>query len=288
MVDYTSTGSGNWSSSSTWNPTGVPGNGDTVTIQPDHIVVFDVDQSSLATGLTSLRIDGTLTFKKDTRTYLKVAGDITGTGKLEIGTRSEPIQRSASPTTPTATVYLNGNYYIRTNTLEAVGWTPSTHRTVLAANAAAGTNQVILEDDMDLQAGDKIIIGAKSCDGPFHSGTETAQGLFTVQSYSRDTRTATLTGNLAYDRAAGDFVAYYDQTVQVLKTTATPTILHNSVYMRGVFSNAGFTSGGLYNRPLDPSGVLVENSTFYGQHGLIILPVSRLSSGRGKMRNISF
>jgi len=289
MTTYTSAQSGSWSSSSTWNPTGVPGNGDTVTIQSGHIVVFDADQSSLATGLASLKIDGTLTFKKDTRTYLKVAGDITGTGKLEIGTRSDPIQRSASPTTPTATVYLNGNYYaIRTNTLEAVGWTPSTHRTVLAANAAAGTNQVVLEEDMDLQAGDKIIIGARSCDGPFNSGAESAQGLFTVQSYNRDTRTVTLTGNLGYAREAGDFVSYYDQTVQVLKTSATGTVRPNSVYMEGVFSNTSFTSAGMVNRPLDPSGVLMENSTLHGQYGRIMLPVSRLSAGRGKMRNISF
>ena len=288
MVDYTSTGSGNWSSDSTWNPTGVPGNGDTVTIQSDHIVVFDADQSSLTTGLASLTIHGTLTFKKDTRTYLKVAGDITGTGKLEIGTRSDPIHRSASHAAPTATVYLNGNYTIQTDTLEAVGWTPSTHRTILAANAPAGTNQVVLEEDMDLQAGDKIIIGAKSCNGQFSGGTESAQGLFTVQSYNRDTRTVTLTGNLGYAREAGDFVTYYDQTVQLLKTLATPTFLPNFVYMKGVFSNASFMSVGRYNRPLDPSGVLVENSTFHGQHGYIILPTSRLSSGRGKMRNISF
>lgn len=41
MVAYTSTGSGNWSSDSTWNPTGVPGNGDTVTIQSDHNHIHD-------------------------------------------------------------------------------------------------------------------------------------------------------------------------------------------------------------------------------------------------------
>src|SRR5690606_26634438 len=150
MTTYTSAQSGSWSSSSTWNPTGVPADGDTVTIQPGHIVVFDADHSNFTNGLSGLTINGTLSFARTSPTYLKVNAVVTGEGKLEVGTRANPIARPATPTSPMATIHLNGPYSLSTETVEIAGWTPDVHRTRLAADAASGATQIILEDDMGL------------------------------------------------------------------------------------------------------------------------------------------
>src|SRR5690606_7827716 len=88
--------------------------------------------------------------------------------------------------------------------------------------------------------GDKIVIGAKSCNGPFNSGTEPSAGLFTVQSYDASTKTVTLSSGLGYPRVAGDFVAYYDQTIRI--RTSGNFLFQNlkNLYVKGAVLNAGF------------------------------------------------
>ncbi len=285
MTTYTSAQSGSWSSSSTWNPTGVPGNGDTVTIQPDHIVVFDVDQSSLATGLSGLTINGTLSFARTSTTYLKVKSTVTGDGKLEVGTRANPISRPAAPTSPMATLHLNG--YLSLDTVEIAGWTPDVHRTRLAADAASGATQIVLEDDMGLQQGDKIVIGARSCNRPFNTSTEPNEGLFTVQSYDASTKTVTLSSGLGYPRVAGDFVTYYDQTVRI--STSQRVLFQDlkNLYLKGAVLNAGFAN--IPESQMKPiyHPILAEKATIDGT-GKTHLPLPYTPGGRGVLQSMTF
>jgi len=287
MTTYTSAQSGSWSSSSTWSPTGVPSDGDTVTIQPDHIVVFDANQSSFTNGLSGLTIHGTLSFARTSPTYLKVKATVTGDGKLEVGTRANPISRPAAPTSPMATLHLNGPYYLSLDTAEIAGWTPDVHRTRLAADAASGATQIILEDDMGLQQGDKIVIGAKSCNGPFNTSTEPAQGLFTVQSYDASTKTVTLSSGLGYPRVAGDFVAYYDQTVRI--STSASVLFQNlkNLYVEGAVLNAGFAnvSDSIMKPIYHP--ILAEKATIDGStKGDLPLPYT--PEGRDVLQSMTF
>lgn len=205
MASYTATQDGLWSQASTWGGSGVPGNGDTVTIPSGITVTFDVDQSGFASGLSGLNVNGTLKWKTDTETYLKMASNvnISGTGTLQVGEESNPIQRPPSGSSTRATIKLQGTGKITVPNLLCYGWDERLNRTTLAANASAGATQVVLSEDMNLQAGDKILIGAGTVNDYM---TESAKGVYTVSSYDKSTRTVTLTGALGHGRLAGDYV----------------------------------------------------------------------------------
>ncbi len=88
MATITSNASGDWGTGSTWIGGVVPVNGDDVIIASGHIVRMNISQSGFTNGLASLVINGTLRFKSTTVTYLKMNGNITGTGKLYVLTKS--------------------------------------------------------------------------------------------------------------------------------------------------------------------------------------------------------
>ncbi len=68
----TSAGSGNWGTSSTWLPSGVPAAGDDVIIAAGHNVSINVTTGALS----SLTVTGTLRFNSTTDRILNVAGNI--------------------------------------------------------------------------------------------------------------------------------------------------------------------------------------------------------------------
>lgn len=213
MASYTATQDGLWSQASTWGGSGVPGNGDTVTIPAGRTVTFDVDQSSFASGLAGLTVDGVLSWKTDTVTYLKMATDINigGTGTLQVGRPDNRIQRPAQGSQVRATIKLQGsNSKITTPNIYAYGWDERLNRTTLASGASDGATQVVLTDDLNLQAGDQILIGAGTVNDYM---TESAKGVYTVSSYDQSTRTVTLTGALGHGRLAGDYVGVYNRTI---------------------------------------------------------------------------
>jgi hypothetical protein len=73
-VTKTSTGSGNWSSSSTWSPSGVPANGDDVIIATGNTVTINVTTNNVA----SITITGTLTIGNNgTNRTVTVTGNVT-------------------------------------------------------------------------------------------------------------------------------------------------------------------------------------------------------------------
>ena len=220
MTTYTSAGDGLWSSSSTWSPSGVPGNGDTVTIQQGHTVTFDVDQSSFTTGLAGLTINGILKFKEDTITCLKMASNVSvtlsSTGQFLCGTEDSPIQRPPSGSAYRASIILQGTGQIvgtANSTIKLIGWAKDKNGTSLAADASAGANTLVFEDDLDLQPGDQIVVGAGSQNGPL---TESNVGIYTISAYNNNTKTATVTPNLGHARLAGDYVAWHSRTINIV------------------------------------------------------------------------
>jgi len=111
MTTVTSVASGNWETTTTWDTGTVPVNGDTVVISAGHTVIFDADQSTFASGLAGLTVNGTLEFITDgTVTYLKMAGHISGTGDFYCGTENTPIPAPTTSEPVVATICFNGNY----------------------------------------------------------------------------------------------------------------------------------------------------------------------------------
>jgi len=265
MATITSVKSGNWSDPSTWDSNSVPANGDTVTIPAGRTVTFDVDQSSFASGLAGLTVDGVLSWKTDTVTYLKMATDINigGTGTLQVGRPDNRIQRPAQGSQVRATIKLQGsNSKITTPNIYAYGWDERLNRTTLAANASAGATQVVLSEDMNLQAGDQILIGAGTVNDYM---TESAKGVYTVSSYDKSTRTVTLTGALGHGRLAGDYVGVYNRTIFFDTVRNLSFESHTPGYYRfegaTIRNSIGWTS--TLNMPL-ADGVLADKCTVIG------------------------
>lgn len=269
MVSYTATQDGLWSQASTWGGSGVPGNGDTVTIPAGRTVTFDVDQSSFASGLAGLTVDGVLSWKTDTVTYLKMATDIKigGTGTLQVGRPDNRIQRPAQGSQVRATIKLQGTSTITTPNIYAYGWDERLNRTTLAANASAGATQLVLSDDMGLQPGDQILVGAGSVNGFM---TETNKGIYTVSSYDPETRTVTLSSSIGHSRVNGDYVAPFNRTIN-FETVRNPSF---ESYTPGYYRFEGamiiYSIGGVstQNIPLD-DGILADKCTVigWGMHG---------------------
>ncbi len=272
MASITSVKSGNWSDPSTWDSNSVPANGDTVTIPAGRTVTFDVDQSSFASGLAGLTVDGVLSWKTDTVTYLKMATDINigGTGTLQVGRPDNRIQRPAQGSQVRATIKLQGsNSKITTPNIYAYGWDERLNRTTLAANASAGATQVVLSEDMNLQAGDQILIGAGTVNDYM---TESAKGVYTVSSYDKSTRTVTLTGALGHGRLAGDYVGVYNRTIFFDTVRDSSFESHTPGYYRFEGATIRNSIGWTYtlNMPL-ADGVLADKCTvirsgMYGGH----------------------
>lgn len=265
MASYTATQDGLWSQASTWGGSGVPGNGDTVTIPAGRTVTFDVDQSSFASGLAGLTVDGVLSWKTDTVTYLKMATDINigGTGTLQVGRPDNRIQRPAQGSQVRATIKLQGsNSKITTPNIYAYGWDERLNRTTLAANASAGATQVVLSEDMNLQAGDQILVGAGSVNDYL---TETNKGIYTVSSYDPGTKTVTLSSSIGHSRVNGDYVAPFNRTIN-FETVRNPSFeSYTPGYYRFegamIMGSIGTTS--TQNIPLN-DGVLADKCTVRG------------------------
>lgn len=248
MASFTSSQSGLWSSASTWGDVGVPGDGDTVTIASGHTVTFDVDQSSFASGLAGLTINGTLKFKEDSVTCLKMASNISimVNGSLICGDENSPIQRPPVGSSTRTKIILQGTNVstkiigASNATIKFVGWTPIRNRTKLAANADSGSNQIILEDSLSLQSGDEILIGAGSINGGL---TESRYGIYTVSDVSSDGKTITLSQNLGHSRLSGDYVAWYSRPIDIQRKASGHTISTGGAYLTicGVKINKSIT-----------------------------------------------
>jgi hypothetical protein len=235
MATRTSVGTGLWSAAGTWDGA-VPVNGDTVIIAVGHTVTFDVSQSGFANGLAALTINGILSFKPDSDTYLKMNGNLTGTGELWVGTEANPITRQTAGSEYRAMVMFNASSTIELPTIKMYGWHPTIENTTLLLNASAGQPVMVLKDDIGLQAGDIIWVQDSTVYTP---SAESSKGIYTVQSYNSATRTVTLTGNLETRRFKGDELLIYNRPIKFTRSSGTTALYstagpHSNLTLVGV------------------------------------------------------
>jgi len=124
-ANYTSTVNGNWSSSSTWSPSGVPGSTDTVTIA--NTVTLDANES-----VYSITINSSKTLTVSSSNTLTVYGNFTDNGTFTYstgtvtfaGSVNETIGGSSTisfynlttyPSASTDTVFINKAIYVNNN-----------------------------------------------------------------------------------------------------------------------------------------------------------------------------
>lgn len=257
MGIVTSKQSGLWSDVNTWDTGIVPVNGDTVTIVSGHTVTFDVDQSSFANGLALLTINGVLNFKVDVITYLKMNGNIAGTGTLQVGnSESDPIQRPPVGTEARCQIILASTAYITVPNVIMFGWHPDKEYTQLSGDVALNGTQLILNEDLEIQQGDLILISSGTEDG---QSKESNLGTYTVSSYDSATKTVTLTSGVQTARLKDDYVAIYSRPIKLsrisgnkaLITSDLPVIELEGVRITGcyVVSNPNYVllyNGGVY------------------------------------------
>lgn len=296
MATITSAKSGNWGTTSTWVGGVVPTNGDSAIIAEGHQVMFNVDQSGFANGLTGLTINGILYWNNAGVTCLKMNGNITGTGRLYVagmwemnpatdgytpvpgypnvwrdygiakietlaGARFTPvdsmgevnetpnsiyqvreegslvtywndadpvnryftgINRPPSGSEYRAYILFNSTGTINVPHIQMYGEYPEKEYTQLSADASAGQNQIVLQEDIDLQAGDLVIIDSGVVYGAL---TETEAGVYTIQSYDSNTKILTLTGNLGTNRLSGDYCAILNKPIKIKRSSGTGALI---------------------------------------------------------------
>lgn len=196
----------------------------------------------------------------------------------------EPINRPAAGSeyrnyilfNSTGTIAMTGTPIIR-----AYGWYPEREWTQLAADAAAGQNQIVLKHDYEIQQGDKLIIGS----GTENIGAiaETAKGLYTVSAYDSGTKTVTLTANLGTNRLLGDYVALASAPIKKARTSGVNAIITsviNNVHFIGccfstkiesTSTTQGYPTGWMFKHSKFPSyipgglnEVIFSDCCFYG------------------------
>lgn len=218
MAAYTSVMDGDWSNAATWGGGGVPGDGDTATI--DHNVKIDGDITvGTATGATTdaIRIEhnaklywenppaGDYTLTLRGRIY--IAQIAPAQGEFEIGTQASPIpaNRTAIVEWDGAHGYKNYNGGILTiNGYPAYHMaSESSHFAELTANAAAGAGVTLtLDKDVDWEVGDTIWI---STGGTTNAPTNNEKTTIATK-VSANEYTANLANNHFGNATEGDVV----------------------------------------------------------------------------------
>lgn len=281
VINSNGTGGGNYGAPSTWAGGVVPGNMDEAVIQATDDVLFvneddtaGIDQSGLANGVI-YTVNGNLRFSTAPNrvSYLKhySTKNFAGTGWLYIGNSLEdPIPRSSS-----VTVYLTtGDFGIVLTHFRAYGYFFADRQfTTLSAGYAIGATEIVLSQDLDLQANDQIAIGSSNCTG----GMTTAQMVYTVQAYNAGTKTVTLTGGLAgYARASGDYVMIISRNINMLRQSNQNSYLmgtHDAI-MYGVRWGNGTVAFRAYSGGSTTYSPLIAYCTGYGNASYVGIAVN--------------
>lgn len=162
-VSFRAVENGNWLDRTTWEDSKIPGSGAEVLIPVGIEVVYNASESG---HLKVLNVDGALIFDP-TKTTKLTAKMISVGGRLAVGTEEEPIGVGY-----TATIQLTGasNFTVSDDglrvagLLEMHGQVPETAWTRLASGAEAGTTEILLEDEVAWNPGDRIAIASGTRD----------------------------------------------------------------------------------------------------------------------------
>ncbi len=159
-VAYSSTATGNWNTATIWSPNGIPGNGDTVTINSGNTITIS-DARVIGDGINSITNNGVLT----------VSGSLTLNGNIAMNPNSVfNMNPASSLTMNTFNILSTGK-----TTFNFVGNSGS-RVTVTSSGGAfsGGTNNVINFQYVDFNG-----MGSSS----FYFGTDPASGI--IMKYSR-------------------------------------------------------------------------------------------------------
>ena len=253
MAIITSAQSGNWSATTTWEGGSVPANNDAVVIATGHTIVFDVDQSGFANGLTGLSGAGNLSFKKDTRTYLKMAANITLTGDFYVGTETNPILPTSDNNPVMANICFNGAFQITSSpaNLELWGEERQGYDTVITGGGS-GDSTITLKDGLNLREGDVVYIS--------HLTQGINATVHTVQSYNTLTKVVTFTSTLGRTVEAGRGVTLDSRNIQCMNLNKTGTTGFTNTKNNGKATGVRFFNFG--RAPLDArSGWIIRYCT---------------------------
>lgn len=141
------------------------------------------------------------------------------------------IQRPVVGDESRCTLMFNATAIINVPVIRMYGWYPEREYTQLDADAELNATTIVLKEDLGLQAGDKIAIGSGLIDGNL---TETAKGIYTVQSYNVETKTVILTGGLQTARLKDDYIAWVSRPITILRVSGTTAILPTTPIHNGV------------------------------------------------------
>ena len=246
---------GNWSATTTWVGGVIPANTNDVKINTGHDVIFDVNQSGFATGINLLTINGNLIHSHTTKNYLKVAGNITGTGKWWIGTPEHPIMRPVSGDTVFCNIMFGASntYSIQH---EIHGEVPNIVHSFLAEDSALGSNQLKTTTDLDLRANDKIAVGSKEVSATL---TETAKGIYTVQSYDSVTKIITLTANLQTKRYANDLIVSLTRPINIDRVSGSTNYHSGTPLTNLILKGVSIGANGGYWLYMNSSHTNIDN-----------------------------
>lgn len=136
------------------------------------------------------------------------------------------IDRPSAGTESRCTIMFNTTGTIRVPTIRTFGWYDEKEFTQLNADANINNTTIILKEDLGLQAGNIISIGSGTEYGVI---TETAKGLYIVQSYDAETKIVTLTGGLQKNRLEGDYVSIISKTIKLIRTSGSTQYLVNGI-----------------------------------------------------------
>jgi hypothetical protein len=249
MASYSSNlsgGTGNWSASGSWSPSGVPGEGDTATITSGDTITVDQNITIGADSGNALTINGILDvpYNISSSYSLTLKGNIAfGTnGEFKIGTSSN---RLASDKTYTININYSDSLAAREFSFTVptggiVSWygMTKTMNTTLASGVTAGTDPTItVADATGWNIGDIIIL----VDEVTRAQTEE---LTIKTGYTPGSTTVPLLGSLSYNKTNGHFVMnmsqniivknYSDSYISYFKLTGTGT---NQNVLSGVMLN---------------------------------------------------
>ena len=235
--------SGNWDDPTVWQSGSVPGNNASVTISTGHTIVFNVDQSGFTNGLAGLVINGTLTFATDgTVTYLKMAGNITGTGNLYVGTESNRIPAPAGANPFVATIAFNGGFQITGNLANLELWGEERESyDIINIGGSAGDSTVTLTEGLNLRQGDLVYIT--------NTNVGTTATSHTIQSFNPSTKVVTFTAPLGRTIESGRALTLDTRNIHCLNINKTGTASFTNSVNNGKASGVRFFNFG--RAPID-------------------------------------
>ena len=265
----TSVGAGNWGDADTWD-TGVPADGDTAVIK--HAVIFNVDQSAFATGVTvTIWKGGSLTASLTAGAYyLKCGGNISGstsgtgaTAQLLAGTVG-----TAYPATCTFTIDLFGNHYIDLTSLTCLLYCTQPAHASVKLTAGVSIGATILPVDTDVSADGPWLVASApvNVDNVNKARDSESRVISTISSTQ-----ITLTAGLTNAKIVGTWVHLTRRNVRVIGCTTTTGAFTNGLPSGGVLVLQCEVTLGTGGRAANSvSGAAVFSGVFVGSTQVII------------------